>query len=126
MSIVLRACWNYTRKLAGIHFGEYIQKDMIRVEFLLALSIVGKCLPIGRIRFEVQSATCPTLPMRIRFGPRLTFRIGDIHVSHLSREKTILLTRAYEERAKLIASELPARNVCLSAVVPALAEPDIH
>ena len=28
---MLRACWNYTRKLAGIHFGEYIQKDMIRV-----------------------------------------------------------------------------------------------
>jgi hypothetical protein len=30
-SSVLRACWNYTRKLAGIHFGEYVQKDMIRV-----------------------------------------------------------------------------------------------
>jgi hypothetical protein len=50
----------------------------------------------------------------------------DIHVSHLSREKTTLLTRADEERAKLIPSELPARNLCLPAVVPALAEPDIH
>jgi hypothetical protein len=28
---VLRACWNYIRKLAAIHFGEYVQKDMIRV-----------------------------------------------------------------------------------------------
>jgi hypothetical protein len=52
--------------------------------------------------------------------------VADVHVSHLSREKTILLTRAYEERAKLIASELSARNVCLSAVVLLFAEPDIH
>ena len=48
------------------------------------------------------------------------FRIADVHVSHLSREKSILLTRAYEERAKLLPAELSARNVCLSAVVPAL------
>jgi len=54
-------------------------------------------------------------------GSRTTFvRNADLHVSHLSREKTILLTRAYEERAKLIPAELSARNVCLSAVVPAL------
>ena len=60
---------------------------------------------------------CPTRPLLARVD---CFRIADVHVSHLSREKIILLTRAYEERAKLIPAELSARNVCLSAVVPAL------
>src|SRR5207237_5139556 len=44
----------------------------------------------------------------------------------LSREKKILLTRASEERALLSLSEPAASHVCLSAVVPAFAEPDIH
>src|SRR5690349_17316030 len=44
----------------------------------------------------------------------------------LSREKTILLTRATEERAKTNPSEPTARSVCLSALVPAFAEPDIY
>jgi hypothetical protein len=44
----------------------------------------------------------------------------------LSREKTTLPTRATEERAKPAMQNSAASHVCLSAVVPAFAEPDIH
>jgi hypothetical protein len=44
----------------------------------------------------------------------------------LSREKTVLLTRATEERAKTNVFRTRSSHVCLSAVVPAFAEPDIH
>ena len=44
----------------------------------------------------------------------------------LSREKTSLPTRATEERAKSIMQNSAASHICLSAVVPAFAEPDIH
>jgi hypothetical protein len=44
----------------------------------------------------------------------------------LSRENRTLLTRATEERALPNLPEPAARTCCLSAVVPAFAEPDIH
>ena len=53
--------------------------------------------------------------------PNLTsVRVADLHVSQLSRENRILPTRAAEERAKANISESTARNVRLSALVPAL------
>jgi hypothetical protein len=42
------------------------------------------------------------------------------------KEKKNLLTRATEERVRWKLSEPAARTCCLSAVVPAFAEPDIH
>ena len=55
-SSVLRACWNYTRKLAGIHFGEYIQKDMIRVRVsknhraaIVEMSFISTRVPLGLV-----------------------------------------------------------------------------
>src|ERR1700758_5374704 len=42
------------------------------------------------------------------------------------KEKKILLTRASEERALLGPVRTRSSHVCLSAMVPAFAEPDIH
>jgi hypothetical protein len=50
---------------------------------------------------------------------------ADFHVSRLSRENTRFLTRASEERAKTYKPD-SSSHVCLAAVVPALAGPDIH
>src|SRR5450755_1264114 len=44
----------------------------------------------------------------------------------LSRENTVLLTRASEERAPPVLASIRSSHLCLSAVVPAFAEPDIH
>jgi len=52
------------------------------------------------------------------------FRLTDIHVSLLSRENTGAQARS-GERALSDAEPLSS-HFCLSAVVPAFAEPDIH
>jgi len=49
----------------------------------------------------------------------------DIHVSRKSRENALLLTRASEEGAKTYKPD-SSSHVCLAAVIPAFAEPDIH
>src|SRR5438309_4215557 len=53
-------------------------------------------------------------------------RFADIHVSLLSREKKILLTRALGGARTAEPARTCSSHVCLSAVVPAFAEPDIH
>jgi hypothetical protein len=54
------------------------------------------------------------------------FRVADIHVSRLSRENAILLTRGFEERAKTVYARTYSSHMCLTAVIPAFAERDIH
>jgi hypothetical protein len=51
--------------------------------------------------------------------------MADLHVSRKSRENALLPTRAWEERGKTYKPD-SSSHVCLSAVVPAFAEPDIH
>jgi len=53
-------------------------------------------------------------------------RIADIHVSHCQEKKQFSLRAQGRSALKPTYSEPAARNVCLSAVVPAFAEPDIH
>jgi len=62
----------------------------------------------------------------IRWFPRSPFPVGRLPCKSLSRGNTVLLTRASEERARAHSSASTARTLCLSAVVPAFAEPDIH
>ena len=52
---------------------------------------------------------------RVGVPPKSLLPCGRPLCKSLSREKTILLTRATEERAKPTPSEPTARNVCLSA-----------
>jgi len=52
--------------------------------------------------------------------------VADVHVSQSQEQKTILLRRAAEKRARTGNARSAARSVCLSAGVPAFAEPDIH
>jgi len=85
-------------------------------------------------RCQLRSFHQHTLDMFVAlFGKRGTHHLvgGALFITaqpckSLSREKKILLTRASEERALLSLSEPAASHVCLSAVVPAFAEPDIH
>jgi predicted sugar kinase len=42
------------------------------------------------------------------------------------KAKKILLTRASEERARVVPARTRSSHVCLLAMVPAFAEPDIH
>src|SRR5258708_18691910 len=46
---------------------------------------------------------------------RLYFRVADIHVSHCQEKKTVLLTRATEERAKTNVFRIRSSHMCLSA-----------
>jgi hypothetical protein len=53
-------------------------------------------------------------------GIDLSFvRVADVHDRFLSRENKVLPTRATEERANTITAEFSARDLCLSARVPA-------
>ena len=54
---------------------------------------------------------------------RPNFRIADLHVSLCQEKNALLLTRAYEERTKHTA-RIRIAHVCLSALVPAFAEPE--
>jgi hypothetical protein len=81
------------------------------------------------------SSHCPdpgrllgTDPAKLPRTPfRANLRVADVHVSHLSRENRLLLTRAAEERARSISLQNPQLATCASRrLVPAFAEPDIH
>jgi hypothetical protein len=54
------------------------------------------------------------------------FRVGDLHVSRLSREKHKIPGRAQESAQHGVIRTFPSAAVASRLVVPALAEPDIH
>ena len=76
------------------------------------------------IAFEVMD--CHVEGLVAELDSPLNFWIADVHVSLLSRRKRFLLRRASEERAQLGPIRTRSSHVCLSAMVPAFAEPDIH
>jgi hypothetical protein len=51
--------------------------------------------------------------------------IADFHVSRSQEKNALHLTRAFEERARKVLP-IHSLHLCLSAMVPAFAEPDIH
>src|SRR2546423_5102764 len=81
---------------------------------------------VGYVRWDARSDRFPPCQTIIPTAFRSQSGLPTSPCKSLSREKKILLTRASEERALLSLSEPAASHVCLSAVGPTLAGPDIH